>query len=101
VTFLLFFILPSKSNLDENSRIRIRYPLVRVMDSRIPIRIRIRAKISWIRNTAGDNVANSVLGTFWPGGGRLWKDLSRSKPVRICKRLRSPGIDSDKSIPPG
>ncbi len=66
---------------DENSRIRIHYPLARGMDSRI--RIRIRAKISWIRNTAGDNVAKSVLGTFWSGGGRLWNDLSISEPVFV------------------
>jgi hypothetical protein len=41
---------------DENSRIRIRIrdpdPLVRGMDPRIQIRIRIHPKISWIRNTA-------------------------------------------------
>ncbi len=41
---------------DENSRIRIQDPdpdpLVRGMDPRIRIKIRIHPKISWIRNTA-------------------------------------------------
>jgi hypothetical protein len=55
----LFFVGILKVN-DEKSRIRIQDPdpdpnqdpLVRGMDPRIRIRIRIHSKMSWIRNTA-------------------------------------------------
>jgi hypothetical protein len=49
---------------DENSRIRIQDPdpdpLVRGMDPRIRIRIRIHPKMSWIRNIA-KNISNFLL----------------------------------------
>ncbi len=79
--FLTFYLwkVPSKSNkqkkivfvgilkvTDENSRIRIQDPdpdpLVRGMDPRI--RIRINAKISWIRNTALNNKKRTFITLF-------------------------------------
>jgi hypothetical protein len=45
-----FFLIGVLKVNDENSRIRIRSPLVRGMDPWI--RIRIHTKMSWIRNTA-------------------------------------------------
>ncbi len=46
----------------------------------------------------------NVLGSAWKYGGGDALPYARPHPflqqARICKRLRSPGIDSKKSIPP-
>jgi hypothetical protein len=59
--FILVFVGILKVN-DENSRMRIQDPdpLVRGMDPRIQIRIRIHTKMSWIRNTALDGNLRSI-----------------------------------------
>ncbi len=68
---------------DENSRIRILDPdpLVRGMDPRI----RIRPKMSWIRNTAADTVGQFLKTTFSTGQGS-------NQSIISCVWRREPAV---------